>query len=145
MVRCALVLLLAAACLASCGGGSSKPATTTTTAKVSDANRLVDIWKGVHVSPPNADIRAVQEHLVSLSRRCGESEGALASSLAAALRLLAEHSVHPSPVALTALLDAAALQRKSGSSCADLLVALLVELESGHALGPPGVAPSGAP
>ena len=145
MVRCALVLLLAAACLASCGSGSSKPAaTTTTTAKVSDANRLVDIWKGVHVSPPNADIRAVQEHLVSLSRRCGESESTLASSLAAALRLLAEHGVHPSPVALTALLDAAASQRKSGSSCSDLLVALLVELESGHALGPP-VAPSGAP
>src|SRR3979490_371374 len=118
MVRCALVLLLGAACLASCGSGSSKPAATTTattTTKVSDANRLVDIWKGVHVSPPNADIRAVQEHLVSLSRRCGESESALASSLAAALRLLAEHGVHPSPVALTALLDAAASQRNSGS------------------------------
>jgi hypothetical protein len=145
MVRYALVLLVAGACLASCGSGSSKPAPAATTTKVSDANRLVDIWKGGHVSPPNADIRAVGEHLVSLSRRCGESESALASSLAAALRLLAEHGVHPSPVALTALLDAAASQSKSGSSCSDLLVALLVQLESGHALGPPGVAPSGAP
>jgi hypothetical protein len=105
----------------------------------------VDIWKGVHVSPPNADIRAVQEHLASLSRRCGESESAVAASVAAALKLLAEHGVHPSPVALTALLDAAASQRRTGSSCSDLLVALLVQLESGHALGPPEAAPPAAP
>jgi hypothetical protein len=105
----------------------------------------VDIWKGRHVSPPNADISAVQDHLVSLSRRCGEPESALASSLAAAQNLLAEHGRHPSPVALTGLLDAAAAQRRSGSTCSDLLVALLVQLESGRAVGAPAAAPPGAP
>jgi hypothetical protein len=105
----------------------------------------VDIWKGHHVSPPNADIRAVQERLVLLSRRCGESESSLASSLSAAQRLLAEHGRHPSPVALTGLLDEAALQRRSGSTCSDLLVALLVQLESGSGTGAPAAAPPGAP
>jgi hypothetical protein len=128
MLRRAILLLASAGGLAFSACGSSKPPP-----KLSDANRLVDIWKGAHVASPNADIRAVQAHLVSLTHDCGESERALASSVAAALKLLAEHGIDESPVALTAALDTAAKQRQPPATCSDVLVALLIRLESGHA------------
>jgi hypothetical protein len=129
MVRRALVLFLSATCLASSGCGSQTPPP-----KLSNANRLVDIGRGAHVSPPNADIRAVQAHLDSLARRCGESEGAVTASVAAALKLLIEHGIRESAVALTAALDAASSLKRQTSSCSDVLVALLVQLESGRPL-----------
>jgi hypothetical protein len=119
-------VVVAAAVLAGCGSGESS---SSSSVKVSEANRLVDIWKGEPISQSDPDVIAVQQHLSTLAHKCHESETYLAEKFDSAQVVLEKAGIKESPVTLVARLDEAAFASKVVPDCTSLLSSLVVRIE----------------
>jgi hypothetical protein len=120
-------VVVAAGVLVGCG---SSDRSSSNSEKMSEANRLVDIWKGEPISRSDPNVIAVQQHLSTLAHKCHASETQLAERLDSAQVVLEKAGIKESPVTLTERLDTAAFgSQVVAPDCAILLSSLVVRIQ----------------
>jgi hypothetical protein len=72
----------------------------------------------------------LQRHLASLTRRCRQTEAAVAREIETASKILARTGRHESPLALAAAMDTLAYSKAGVADCSSLMGGLIVLLES---------------
>jgi hypothetical protein len=104
-------------------------------AAASNAKKLVEIWKQEPAEASDSNVLSIQQHLVSLGKKCSQDIPTLAGDIHGAVETLKKEGITESPVELAVGLDKAALGRKIVPDCLGLLTAEVVLIEQSHGVG----------
>ena len=102
------------------------------TVAAKNAKMLVEIWKDEPVEASDSNVESIQQHLVSLGRKCSQSIPTLASDINFGVEFLKKAGITETPVSLAAAYDKAAPGKNVTSECEGVFSALLALIKRGE-------------
>lgn len=103
-----------------------------TAAASSNAKKLVEVWKDEPVEASDSNVVSIEQHLLSLGRKCEQSIPTLAGEINSGVEITKKEGLKETPVSLAAAYDKAAPGKSVTAECRGVFAALLVLIEKGE-------------